>query len=386
MSTVRLDGVRILVVFGSIPLFGMELATIGLMEALRARGATVLFVTEETWGRNAVEPLLERKGFEFRRISFFGHYERGMTLRRLLAALRMWVTESIRFHRIAREFQPTVIHVGTVSFFLNLLPALAASRARVLYRAGDCPARHTWLHRFTWRRLVYPLTDAMVAVSHFVTDAHRRLGLDPRKLTMIYNAMTPDRPAAAAARGADGEARLLFVGQVAAHKGVHLLVEAALALCRRYPGLKLDIVGSTDSPYAEELMRRVTGAGLADRIRFHGYVAEPAPFYAGAAVHVAPSRCDEAFGMVVLEAKAAGVPSVVFADGALPEIVRHEATGLVCEGFSAAALEASLERYLRDPALAREHGAAARRSIGELGIDRAADAYAAVVRRLHDAR
>jgi glycosyltransferase involved in cell wall biosynthesis len=386
MSTVRLDGVRILVVFGSIPLFGMELATIALMEALRARGATILFVTEATYGRNAVEPLLERKGFEFRRVGFFGRYERGMTLRRLLVALRMLVTESIRFHRIAREFRPTVIHVGTFSFFLNLLPALAASRARVLYRAGDHPGQHTRFHRFAWRWLVYPLTAAMVAVSHFVAKAHRRLGFDPRKLEMIYNTMPADRPGTAGARAIDGETRLLFVGQVAAHKGVHLLVEAALALGRRYPALKVDILGSKDSPYAEELVRSVMEAGCADRIRFHGYVAEPGPFYARATVHVAPSRCDEAFGMVVLEAKAAGVPSVVFPDGALPEIVRHGETGLVCGDCSAAALEASLERYLRDPALAREHGAAARRSIAELGIDRAVDDYAAVVRRLHEAR
>lgn len=385
MSSIRLDGARILVVFGSIPLFGMELATIALMEALRARGATILFVTEATYGRNAVEPLLQQKGFEFRRIGFFGRYERGMTLRRLWIALRMLVTESIRFRRIAREFQPTVIHVGTFSFFLNLLPALAASGARVLYRAGDYPGQHTWFHRFAWRRLVYPLTDAMVAVSHFVADAHRRLGLESRKLTMIYNAMAANRPGAAGSHAVDGETRLLFVGQVAAHKGVHALVEAALSLCRRYPGLKVDILGSTDSPYAEGLMRSVAEAGLADRIRFQGYVAEPAPFYARAAVHVAPSQCDEAFGLVVLEAKAAGVPSVVFPDGALPEIVQHEKAGLVCADFSTAALEAALERYLGGPALAREHGAAARRSIAELGIDRAVDEYAAVVARLHAA-
>jgi glycosyltransferase involved in cell wall biosynthesis len=386
MNTASLEGVRILVVFGSIPLFGMELATIALMEALRARGATILFVTEATYGRNAVEPLLQRKGLEFRQVSFFGRYERGMTLRRLLIALRMLVTESLRFHRIAREFRPTVIHVGTFSFFLNLWPALAASRARVLYRAGDYPGQHTRWHRLAWRHMVYPLTDAMVAVSHFVADAHRRLGIEPRKLTMVYNAMAVDRPAGAGSRDADGEVRLLFVGQVAAHKGVHVLLEAALSLCRRYPALKLDILGSTDSPYAEGLMRSVAQDGLTERIRFQGYVADPAPFYARAHVHVAPSQCEEAFGMVVLEAKAAGAPSVVFADGALPEIVRHDQDGLVCRDFTAAALEAALEHYLRDPALARQHGAAARRSITELGIDRAVDEYAAVVRRLHEAR
>jgi glycosyltransferase involved in cell wall biosynthesis len=381
---VTLDGVRILVVLGSIPLFGMELATIGLMEALRARGARILFVTEATYGRNAVEPSLQKKGFEFRRVGFFGRYERGMTLRRLLIALRMLVTESLRFHRIAREFRPTVIHVGNVSLFLNLWPALALCRAPILYRAGDAPGDHTVFHRFAWRWAVYPLTAAMVAVSEFVAAAHRRLGLDGRKSTVIYNAISPER--LSPATRSPEPARLLFVGQVAPHKGVHHLVDAALALGARYPELKVDIVGPTDSPYAEQLMRTVTAAGMADRVLFHGYQHDPAPFYARAAVHVAPSRCDEAFGMVVLEAKAAAVPSVVFPDGALPEIVEHERTGLVCGDSSTAALEAALERYLRDPALVREHGAAAQRSIRELGIDRASDQYAALVWRLHEAR
>lgn len=384
VPVVNLEGVRILVVFGSIPLFGMELATVGLMEALRARGAHILFVTEETYGRNAVEPLLQRKGFEFRRVGFFGRYERGMTLRRLLIALRMWVTESLRFHRIAREFRPTVVHVGTFSFFLNLWPALAFGRAPILYRAGDHPGDHTVLHRLAWRYAVYPLTSAMVAVSEFVAAAHRRLGLDGRKSTVIYNGIAPDRvrPAPQAVR----PVRLLFVGQVAPHKGVHHLVEAALELAGRFPELKVDIVGPTDTPYAEQLMRTVTEAGMADRVLFHGYQHDPAPFYARAAVHVAPSQCDEAFGLVVLEAKAAAVPSVVFPDGALPEIVRHERNGLVCAEPTSGALAAALERYLRDPALARAHGAAAQASIVELGIHRAADDYAAVVRRLHETR
>ncbi|MGH8443552.1 MAG: hypothetical protein ACRETF_11715, partial [Nevskiaceae bacterium] len=98
-----LAGTRILVVFGSIPVFGMERATIGLMRAMRARGATILFVTEATYGRNAIEPLLQKEGFDFRRVGFFGRYERGMTLRRLLIALRMLVTESVRFRAIVRE-------------------------------------------------------------------------------------------------------------------------------------------------------------------------------------------------------------------------------------------------------------------------------------------
>ncbi|MGH8442068.1 MAG: glycosyltransferase family 4 protein, partial [Nevskiaceae bacterium] len=281
-------------------------------------------------------------------------------------------------------FQPTVIHIGTFSFFLNLWPALALSRAPILYRAGDHPGDHTVFHRLAWRYAVYPLTTMMVAVSEFVATAHRRLGLDGRKLTVIPNAMPTDAPRPAPR--ADAPPCLLFVGQMAPHKGVHHLVEAALRLGLRFPELEVDIVGPSDTPYAQQLMRSVADAGMAERIRFHGYQADPAPFYAQATVHVAPSQCNEAFGLVVLEAKAAAVPSVVFRDGALPDMVRHGRNGWVCAEPTSAALETALERYLRDPALAREHGVAAQRSIAELGVDRAAYDYAVALERLHCAR
>ena len=80
-------------------------------------------------------------------------------------------------------------------------------------------------------------------------------------------------------------------------------------------------------------------------------------------IHAAPSVFNEPFGVTVLEAKLAGIPSVVFPSGGLMETVSDGVDGYVCKGKNADALYDGLSYYLNDPRLAHRHGEAARASL-----------------------
>jgi glycosyltransferase involved in cell wall biosynthesis len=67
--------------------------------------------------------------------------------------------------------------------------------------------------------------------------------------------------------------------------------------------------------------------------------------------------------VVNIEAKQAGLPSVVFATGALPELITHRVDGWVCLEVSAQALAEGLEYFLSDPARLAEAGRRARASL-----------------------
>ena len=100
---------------------------------------------------------------------------------------------------------------------------------------------------------------------------------------------------------------------------------------------------------------------------------------------VAPSIWEEPLGLVVMEAKQAGIPSIVFPSGGLPEMIEHGVDGYICADKTADALEEALRSYLDNPALSSLHGNAARNSLEKLGVEefgrRWLSVYEATMRR-----
>jgi glycosyltransferase involved in cell wall biosynthesis/SAM-dependent methyltransferase len=105
--------------------------------------------------------------------------------------------------------------------------------------------------------------------------------------------------------------RVAVLGRLVAHKRIHLVVEAAAALRDRGEPIMVDVIGR--GPREESLRRLVMARGLTDVVRLHGFVDEQtkAHLLARAELHVCASE-GEGWGQVVLEAAAAGVPTVAY--------------------------------------------------------------------------
>ena len=101
--------------------------------------------------------------------------------------------------------------------------------------------------------------------------------------------------------GARPPVRVLFVGRLERHKGVHVLLDA----CRGIPGVHVTIVG--DGSVREELERQAEGMD----VRFAGYQPNPMRFYEEADIFVLPSFGPEGLPLVALEAMANGLPCVL---------------------------------------------------------------------------
>ncbi len=129
------------------------------------------------------------------------------------------------------------------------------------------------------------------------------------------------------------EFRLLFVGRVIRQKGVHVLVETVRELKRNRVPVRLTIIGRTppwEKAYRSHLVKKARGLP----IRFAGFVAPSLlpPFYKDADVLVCPSQGHEAFGLVNLEAMAAGLPVVGSRQGGIAEIV-NESSGILVKDY-----------------------------------------------------
>jgi glycogen synthase len=128
--------------------------------------------------------------------------------------------------------------------------------------------------------------------------------------------------------------RLLFAGQLAAHKGLHTAIEALARLQRRRPELaaRLSLAGRfLDGDYEARVRATIAREGLEDSIDWLGSVPREklAGVFAEHDVFLFASTWEEPFSIVLLEAMAAGLACVATATGGSPEILRDRKNALV---------------------------------------------------------
>lgn len=215
------------------------------------------------------------------------------------------------------------------------------------------------------RRLVRPWTAALLRASDGVAVSSTALRDGSQELAAVRDRVEVIPFGVDPARWRPGDradgGRFLFVGRLVYYKGLDLLLDAVA----RTPGAALDVVG--DGPLAPRLRARVAAEGLADRVRLHGEVDDGAldRLLARARALVLPSdHGSETFGVVQLEAMAAGIPVIATAlpTGAAA-VGRDGETGLLVPPGDAAALAQALARLHAEPGTARAMGEAGRRRV-----------------------
>ena len=370
---------RVLVVLGNFALNGQERGNIEVFYAAKNIGVDALFVTHEVWGRHHIQPALDQRGLRWTSLDYARHFTKRLSLRGWVQNVGRLLKASWRFGRIAKAYRPTHIHVANPHYFLSVLPALLLLRTPVVFRLGDVPTQHHPLYRVLWRWFVIPRVRAFVCVSSYVQDRLVESGAPPDKARVIYS-YPPERPAPNAIELPPFEGRTVgYIGQIAPHKGVDLLVRVALTLCQTRDDVRFVIAGAVtrQNPFALALLGQVQAAGLGERIRFLDYVEDIPALLSQTDVHVCPSVCEEALSNTVVEAKQAGVPSIVFPSGGLPEVVESGVDGWVCTEASVEGLEAALRQVLAlDEAALAAAKSAARSSLSRLGITKPAFARA----------
>lgn len=160
---------------------------------------------------------------------------------------------------------------------------------------------------------------------------------------------------------------VLCVSRLVARKGQDMLVRALPAIRSQVPGAVLLLVG--DGPRRPALYRLAESGGVADAVVCTGAVswAELPAYYAAGDVFAMPCRTRghgldvEGFGLVFLEASAAGLPLVVGNAGGAAETVRVGDTGELVNGRDVAAVTRAVATLLADPEAAAAMGRRGRR-------------------------
>lgn len=177
-------------------------------------------------------------------------------------------------------------------------------------------------------------------------------------------AATPAQVAQARARLAGTGPLVGFAGRLVYEKGVQHLVGAVPQLRAEHPGLRVVISG--DGPYRAELQEQAAKLRLGSSITFTGFLsAGELPAVLGATDATVVPSLYEPFGMVALEAAAAGAPLAVAATGGLAEIVESGVNGVTFPHSDPDALATAVGGLLADQSGARRMAAHGRRMLRE---------------------
>jgi len=200
------------------------------------------------------------------------------------------------------------------------------------------------------------------AVGHHVAE---RIGIAPGAVRVVLNGIdlerfrhTGDRAALRAELGIAPERRVVgMVGRLCRQKAQDVLLQAAPRIRAQFPDVLFLLAGAADEAATlAELQGMAADLGLAEQVRFLGYVRDIPRIYGALDVLAMPSRW-EGFGLALAEAMAMGVPIVTTPVGGIPEVVGDCA--LRVNPDEANELAAAIAALLADPARADALGRAA---------------------------
>lgn len=232
----------------------------------------------------------------------------------------------------------------------------------------------------------------IIVCSSFMRDeVQRALGAPWDKIDVIPNGIRADKldfefPAdeATAFRrnyAASEEHLVVFSGRMVREKGAHLLLEAVKILRETGVPVKLVVVGGGERSHLEQQAQEL---GIASAVYFTGFVPDDVllRLYRVADAACFPSLY-EPFGIVALEAMAAGTPVIVSDAGGLREVVEHDRTGTVVWSGNVDSLVWGLRRTLTDRARALAMAEAAKQAVREkftwkLVAERTSEVYARI--------
>jgi len=185
-------------------------------------------------------------------------------------------------------------------------------------------------------------------------------GLAPERVVTVPEGIDLGAWRGLSANRNGGPPTILSVARQYPRKNTHTLLAALPLVRRRVPGARLRIVGG--GPEMPALKRLAAELRLDGAVTFLGPLPRDADVrreYARADVFCLPSL-QEGFGIVFLEAMAAGLPVVAGDSGAVPEVVPHGEAGLLVAPKDRGAVADALVTLLRDAALRHRMGAAGR--------------------------
>jgi L-malate glycosyltransferase len=248
------------------------------------------------------------------------------------------IIEAIKLAKYLEKNKIDIIHIHwRFDFLLSVLAKTLSKRpVKLVY------TRHMALTRkksSIYHKFLYRNVDAYLTVTQGLRNiAEKYLPLSKNKIHLVYLGVSHTEVNKKSCQqyieksGLDDKAfRLVIIGRVEEGKGQHLVVEAVKKLKNKGLNIQLAIIGHImDDDYYDSLQNLIKSNNLTENVFYLGFHDDPTSIMACFDAVVLATKC-ETFGLVLPEAMRAGVAVIGSNCGGVPEIIKHEETGLLFE-------------------------------------------------------
>jgi GalNAc-alpha-(1->4)-GalNAc-alpha-(1->3)-diNAcBac-PP-undecaprenol alpha-1,4-N-acetyl-D-galactosaminyltransferase len=284
--------------------------------------------------------------------------------------------ETAGLRRVLKRVEaPLVISFGTPINVITIKACRGLGRRVIISERND-PGKLVPSWGRLWKKY-YRRAHLVTANTHAaLRDMSTFVGGAP--LAFVPNLLWPPGGNNHAARPNNSYPPLvLTVGRLVEDKAQDILLDAFARAGEDCEDWRLAIIG--EGKLADTLRAQADDLGIADRVDWHGVVADPYEFYCRAEVFALPSRI-EGTPNALLEAMSCGL-AVVVSDGAPGplELVEHGVTGLVVPVDDPLELSIALRRLMADRELRNRLGRAARKRVTEYDLPRALAMWETIV-------
>lgn len=296
----------------------------------------------------------------------------GRTLAERIGGRLRFLATFPRALQLARKIDPDVIYSCQQLWDCQLATFLS----RMLNRPQIIHLHYIigpWLHRPILERL--RTCDHVLTVSDFIRSEALRHGVPTERVTALRNTISlpplpecrPDTTVREELGLAPNTPVLGIVARLDPEKGQADTLQAFARVVKSCPAARLLVVGS-ETPwhpgYAEHLRELSNSLGLDGKALFLGRRSDVPRLLNALDVFLHPTRLDPC-PLAILEAAAAGLPVVAYAEGGASELVRDGVTGLLAPSGSVVGLAERIEHLLAHPDTSLAMGAAGRRYMAE---------------------
>ena len=293
-----------------------------------------------------------------------GHRRRGLSSAEMVARALLLSSRGYDMLLCGAAF-PTAVLAGIVTT-LSRTPYAVYSHGEDITAVSASPAKRAVLRRALLS------AQLIMANSSFTAARIVELGVRPERVAVVPPGIDP-APYRVVDEGPTRDLRsrlglqdrriILTVARLTPRKGHDTIIRALPSIARRVPDVHYLVVGHGDPARLQALADEL---GVGDRVTFLAYVAEEElpVVYRASDIFAMTSRWDpetrevEGFGMVYLEAGAAGRAVVAGSHGGCTDAVLDGESGLIVDPTCPSAVSDAVSRILSEPELARRMGAA----------------------------